>query len=73
MSECSAEFFCIDHKFVPEGMAADEAPDAFDELVREIIPTAMGKSSVRLIHCWIMGLACLGRVFDVLGVAICHG
>ena len=38
--------------------------DEFDEFVRNEMPQAMDKSSLRLIHCWIIGLALLGRGHD---------
>ena len=52
------------------GLSPNQALDLFDEFVRQEMPKAMDKSSLRLVHCWIMGLALLGRGLDRCGAHV---
>lgn len=52
------------------GTSPDQALDVFDRLAREKMPQAMDTSGLRLFHCWVIGLANLGRALDLLAVDI---
>ena len=52
------------------GTSPDQALDVFDRLARQKMPQAMDTSGLRLFHCWVIGLANLGRALDLLAVDI---
>ena len=63
----------LDVQLLATGTSSDRALEVFDDVVRMTMPQAMDKSSLRFVHCVVLGLALLGRGFDRLGADIVAG